>query len=173
MTDFDATAYLPDDLLERIRERAPQHDRDNTFPETDLEELRHQLTGEQFVPMYSLAVRADVFTAMHVAQQFFLYLPLGSLLAVWPLRQRGFWSGLRPALLLAIVMGNDTAAYFTGKRFGKAKLAPQISPNKTIAGVYGALGCGLVEDRLKFRDKAFKCFFRRSFGERLFNFLHF
>ncbi len=38
--NFDPTAYLPDDLLARIRERAPLHDRENTFPEQDLEELR-------------------------------------------------------------------------------------------------------------------------------------
>lgn len=37
---FDPTAYLPDDLLDRIRERAPIHDRENTFPEKDLDELR-------------------------------------------------------------------------------------------------------------------------------------
>ncbi|WP_417510871.1 acyl-CoA dehydrogenase family protein [Microbacterium sp.] len=37
---FDPAAYLPDDLLERIRERAPIHDRENTFPEQDLTELR-------------------------------------------------------------------------------------------------------------------------------------
>lgn len=40
MSDFDPTAFLPDDLLERVRERAPIHDRDNTFPEADLAELR-------------------------------------------------------------------------------------------------------------------------------------
>lgn len=40
MTDFDLTAYLPDDLLERIRTRAPVHDRENTFPQEDLDELR-------------------------------------------------------------------------------------------------------------------------------------
>ena len=40
MSTFDPTSYLPDDLLERIRERAPIHDRENTFPEQDLAELR-------------------------------------------------------------------------------------------------------------------------------------
>ena len=40
MTAFDPTTYLPDDLLERIRERAPIHDRENTFPQQDLDELR-------------------------------------------------------------------------------------------------------------------------------------
>lgn len=40
MSTFDPTAYLPDDVLERIRERAPIHDRENTFPQQDLDELR-------------------------------------------------------------------------------------------------------------------------------------
>ncbi|MFS0895734.1 acyl-CoA dehydrogenase family protein [Microbacterium sp. 179-I 3D3 NHS] len=40
MSAFDPEAFLPDDLLERIRERAPMHDRDNTFPQDDLDELR-------------------------------------------------------------------------------------------------------------------------------------
>lgn len=40
MTDFDPTAFLPDDLLERIRQRAPVHDHDNTFPQQDLDELK-------------------------------------------------------------------------------------------------------------------------------------
>ncbi|MGN8551147.1 UNVERIFIED_CONTAM: acyl-CoA/acyl-ACP dehydrogenase [Microbacterium sp. SLM126] len=40
MTAFDAAAFLPDDLLERIRDRAPTHDRENTFPDADLAELR-------------------------------------------------------------------------------------------------------------------------------------
>jgi len=47
-----------------------------------------------------------------------------------------------PALLLAlmaIVWVADTAAYFAGRRYGKRKLAPSISPGKTWEGVYGAL----------------------------------
>lgn len=37
---FDPTVHLPEDLLARIRERAPIHDRENTFPQQDLDELR-------------------------------------------------------------------------------------------------------------------------------------
>lgn len=37
---FDPSAHLTDDLLERIRRRAPQIDRDNAFPHADLEDLR-------------------------------------------------------------------------------------------------------------------------------------
>jgi phosphatidate cytidylyltransferase len=47
-----------------------------------------------------------------------------------------------PALLLAlmaVVWIADTAAYFSGRAFGKRQLAPSISPGKTWEGVYGAL----------------------------------
>ena len=37
---FDPSAHLPDDLLDRIRSRAAVHDRENTFPEDDLADLR-------------------------------------------------------------------------------------------------------------------------------------
>ncbi|GGM56217.1 acyl-CoA dehydrogenase family protein [Microbacterium saperdae] len=40
MSAFDPTVFLPDELLERIRERAPLYDRENTFPQQDLDELR-------------------------------------------------------------------------------------------------------------------------------------
>ncbi len=47
-------------------------------------------------------------------------------------------------LAMMLVSVADTAAYYTGSRYGKAKLCPQISPNKTIAGVYGALASGAI-----------------------------
>ncbi|RWR21607.1 acyl-CoA dehydrogenase [Microbacterium enclense] len=37
---FDPARFLPDDLIARLRERAPVHDRENTFPHDDLEDLR-------------------------------------------------------------------------------------------------------------------------------------
>ena len=53
--------------------------------------------------------------------------------------------GLRrvsPMLLLAVMMTvwiADTAAYFAGKKYGRHKLAPAVSPGKTWEGVAGAM----------------------------------
>jgi len=58
------------------------------------------------------------------------------------------WIGLvglhaiSPWLLLGVIATvsiADSAAYFAGKRFGRHKLAPEISPGKTWEGVIGAL----------------------------------
>lgn len=40
--------------------------------------------------------------------------------------------------LLAVIWIADSAAYFVGRRFGRHKLAPSISPGKTWEGVAGA-----------------------------------
>ena len=46
-------------------------------------------------------------------------------------------------VLLVIMMG-DTAAYFIGKRFGARKLAPTISPGKTVEGAWAYVGGSAV-----------------------------
>lgn len=50
--------------------------------------------------------------------------------------------------LLVLIWTADILAYFTGRRWGREKLAPVLSPGKTQAGVYGALAgaalCGIL-----------------------------
>jgi len=47
-------------------------------------------------------------------------------------------------MLLLVIWIADTAAYFAGRRFGRRKLAPQISPGKTWEGVIGAAVAVLI-----------------------------
>lgn len=46
--------------------------------------------------------------------------------------------------VMVLVWGADIGAYFSGRAFGKRKLAPQVSPGKSWEGVYGGLLLSLV-----------------------------
>jgi phosphatidate cytidylyltransferase len=41
--------------------------------------------------------------------------------------------------LFVLIWGADSGAYFVGKKWGKNKLAPEVSPGKTLQGMLGAL----------------------------------
>ncbi|MBQ46684.1 MAG: hypothetical protein CMP10_04215 [Zetaproteobacteria bacterium] len=64
-------------------------------------------------------------------------------LAIWELYLMGPESRYI-VLLLFIVFGGDTGAYFAGKKFGKHKLAPRMSPNKTWEGSIGGIAASLA-----------------------------
>jgi len=46
--------------------------------------------------------------------------------------------------VLVLVTAADSGAYFTGRRFGRVKLAPRVSPGKTWEGVFGGLVAGCI-----------------------------
>ena len=47
-------------------------------------------------------------------------------------------------VLLAIIFAGDTSAYYVGSYLGRHKLAPAVSPGKTIEGAVGGLSANLL-----------------------------
>ncbi len=47
-------------------------------------------------------------------------------------------------LLVLLVAGADSMAYFVGRKLGKRKLAPTISPGKSVEGAYAGIASGLI-----------------------------
>jgi phosphatidate cytidylyltransferase len=42
-------------------------------------------------------------------------------------------------MAMAVIWGSDSGAYFAGRAFGKRKLAPRVSPKKSVEGAVGGL----------------------------------
>lgn len=71
---------------------------------------------------------AALFPALYIG------LPLGALAAI------RFLAGREAVLLLmATIVVSDSAQYYCGRAFGRRKLAPSISPKKTVEGAIGGV----------------------------------
>jgi phosphatidate cytidylyltransferase len=71
----------------------------------------------------------------------FLYALLPALALLW-IRER---SGIDLLVWAFIVTwSTDIGAYFAGRRFGRRKLAPTISPGKTVEGLYGGIAAATL-----------------------------
>jgi len=71
---------------------------------------------------------------------------------IYPLALTGFWVLLRVGIDgrfwiifgLVCTFGSDAGAYYVGKNLGYRKLAPRLSPKKTVEGFIGGLSSSIV-----------------------------
>ena len=77
--------------------------------------LSQRLSADWWVPLAALGGRMEVFSVADVVGPFFLYFPLGALLAVWPWRRSGWMADLWPAVWLAF--GTEARQLFVEGRF--------------------------------------------------------
>ena len=69
---------------------------------------------------------------------------VGGLLTALPLLRRDLDHGAWWVIAVFVVtFANDTGAYFAGRALGRHKLAPTISPGKTVEGAVGGLLAGI------------------------------
>jgi phosphatidate cytidylyltransferase len=68
------------------------------------------------------------------------------LLAAWMFlsKLRSYYGAGMVLYFLILIWFADISAYFVGKKWGKDKLAPEISPGKTVQGMYAALASALI-----------------------------
>lgn len=77
-----------------------------------------------------------IFTVIYTA------LPFGFALGLpWDVNQNFTWAVF---LLFVLIWSSDSFAYFTGRLFGKHKMAPKISPKKTWEGFAGGVFFTLI-----------------------------
>lgn len=165
MSSFDPARYLPDDLLARIRERAVVHDRENTFPHDDLDELRAAGYLGILVPVEQGGAGLGLAEASVLQQRLAGAAPATALAVnmhlVWTgvakvLRDRGiddlsfveegaaagevFAFGISEAGNDLVLFGSDTTADPDGEggyRFTGTKIFTSLSPAWNHLGVHG------------------------------------
>ncbi len=73
----------------------------------------------------------------------FVYALLPALGLLW-IRERDEHGLYLLIWVFIVTWSTDIGAYFAGRTFGKRKLAPTISPNKTVEGLFGGIAAATV-----------------------------
>jgi phosphatidate cytidylyltransferase len=73
----------------------------------------------------------------------FLYALLPALALLW-IRERDQHGLYLLIWVFIVTWSTDIGAYFTGRSIGKRKLAPSISPGKTVEGLYGGIAAATL-----------------------------
>ena len=73
----------------------------------------------------------------------FVYAVLPAVALLW-VRERDVHGFDLLIWVFIVTWSTDIGAYFVGRAFGKKKLAPTISPGKTVAGLYGGIIAALL-----------------------------
>lgn len=74
------------------------------LPRVSWQAVRSQVTAPHLTPLGVLGTTSDLFGVMDVAEQFFLYVSIGVVLAAWPMRYRGWVANVLPGFYLAAVL---------------------------------------------------------------------
>lgn len=83
---------------------------------------------------------------MELTCRYRIFLGWFILLSAWMFltKLRAYYGPEAAMYFLVLIWLADISAFFVGNKFGKDKLAPMISPRKTIQGLYGALFSGFI-----------------------------
>jgi phosphatidate cytidylyltransferase len=94
---------------------------------------------EWFQLVKAMTLGSGARAALHVLGP---VLVLGAMAGLWFVRDH---LGMTAALwVFGMVWATDIGAYFAGRAFGGARLAPKISPSKTWSGLFGGMVAALI-----------------------------
>lgn len=74
------------------------------LPDFSAASIHSKLARPWYIPLASSEYQLDLFSVVLICAPFFLYLPLGALLAARPLQRRGLMAGPVPGVLLALFL---------------------------------------------------------------------
>lgn len=98
-----------------------------------------------FIFAYSLFARKELAgvtnqIAVGVLGVVYIAFPMSHLVLLRDLEKGNVWI----IFLFLIIIANDSFAYYMGRRFGRRKLSPAVSPNKTMEGAVSGLIGGII-----------------------------